>query len=216
MIKQLEWTLGLVLIALLVGCGPSTDEISSKVMPSMQHKFDSDPQLRDLHLKVQSVTVIHSNGNLYQGLAEISSHGVTHEVSVKITADGENMMWETEPSALLVFLADGASSLSPPDVTPRPESLDDKAIRLVRRDYDIKPDQPIEAHQGTWSATEESSDDPSWRYIDVEYSLSGLDTVCRWTVDFPVPDANFHTVTKINGPAKQMFYEVPIGSHGNS
>lgn len=112
--KELAWAIALVPIIVLLGCGPSTDDIGRTVSLSMQEKFNSDPQFRDLHLTVQSVTVVHSSGNVYQGIAEVSSHGVTHEVMVKITSDGENTMWETEPGALLVFLSDRSSSLPQP------------------------------------------------------------------------------------------------------
>lgn len=84
--RELAWTIALVPIIVLLGCGPSTDDVGRTVSLSMQEKFNSDAQLRDLHLTVQSVTVVHSSGNAYQGIAEVSSHGVTHEVMVKITA----------------------------------------------------------------------------------------------------------------------------------
>jgi len=108
--RELAWTIALVPIIVLLGCGPSTDDVGRTVSLSMQEKFNSDAQLRDLHLTVQSVTVVHSSGNAYQGIAEVSSHGVTHEVMVKITADGENTMWETDPGAFLVFFSDHSSS----------------------------------------------------------------------------------------------------------
>jgi hypothetical protein len=114
MTKLVSWILVFISLSFISGCGPSTNEIGTQIAASMQNKFNSDTQLRDLHLTVQSVTVVHSSGNLYQGIARISSRRISHDIPVKITADGQNTMWETEPGALLTFLADDVSSLLTP------------------------------------------------------------------------------------------------------
>ena len=101
----------------MLGCQPSTSEIGVTVKKSMQHKFDSDSSFQNLHFTVRSVSVVHSRDNAYEGLASISSRGKSHDVPVKITADGENIIWQTEPGSFVSFALENLDekSFDPPD-----------------------------------------------------------------------------------------------------
>ncbi|MGV0848583.1 hypothetical protein [Mycolicibacterium phlei] len=65
----------------------------------MQKDFDSDPDLSGL--KVTKVTLVHKSGNEYKGIATVrTSDGESHDVPVDVTADDNNLLWETPPGAL--------------------------------------------------------------------------------------------------------------------
>jgi hypothetical protein len=56
----------------------------------MQEKFKSDPEFAKLNLTVTSVAVVKQGENRFEGLAQIQYKGTSHDVSVGITADGQN------------------------------------------------------------------------------------------------------------------------------
>jgi hypothetical protein len=206
----------LATLALLIGCGPSTEDLSKQVTESMQHKLDSDPMFSDMHLAVRSISLIHASGNVYQGIASVSSASTTHEVSVKVTADGTNMFWQTDPGAFLVFYGDGALSLPPTMPAMKVESIEQKAIRLVRRDYDIKPEEPSSVREGNWSAYEIDSMGQNYRAVNVGYAVPGAQLRCEWVLIFPLSDSHGYSLAKMNESAQTIFYSVPTGSHGNN
>jgi len=93
--------LGVLAVALLVGCGPSVDQIGETVKTSMQQKFDSDAPFKEWHLSVIRVQVLKQGENRYQGIATVMHEGVSHDVPVEITADGSNIMWQVQPGAFM-------------------------------------------------------------------------------------------------------------------
>jgi hypothetical protein len=86
---------------LLVQCGLSTKQIAETVKTSMQQKFDSDTQFKQWHLRVTKVQVVKQGGNQYQGMATVIHEGQSHDVPIEITADGSNVMWQTQPGAFM-------------------------------------------------------------------------------------------------------------------
>lgn len=99
MARALQLLATVVLAGMVVGCGMSKDQISQTVKTSMQEKFDSDSQFKDLHLTVTEVRVLSKGGNLYGGIARIAYKGSSHDVAVDITVDGNNVMWQVAPGA---------------------------------------------------------------------------------------------------------------------
>jgi hypothetical protein len=85
----------------LVGCHPSTETISAQVKTLLQSKLNSDPDFKDYHLTVEKVDLIHDEGNKYAGIATISMGGEEHSVGLKILADGEKVIYETDQGAFL-------------------------------------------------------------------------------------------------------------------
>jgi len=67
----------------------------------MQQTFDSDPQFKEWHLAVIRVQALKQVGNRYQGIATVVHEGTSHDIPVEITAEGSNVMWKTEPGALM-------------------------------------------------------------------------------------------------------------------
>lgn len=85
----------------LPGFGPSIDSVSETVKASMQEKFNSDSQFKQFHLKVNSVLVARQTSTQFQGIADITYEGSSHQVSVAITADRGRVIWKTESGAFL-------------------------------------------------------------------------------------------------------------------
>lgn len=84
------------------------------VKSSMQHKFDTDPDLSPLNLTVVDVFLVNKAANEYKGIATVKTpEGPDHDVAVDVTADGSNVLWETAPGAFAF-----AAQPSPP--RPRP------------------------------------------------------------------------------------------------
>ncbi|QRZ09255.1 hypothetical protein JN086_14205 [Mycolicibacterium austroafricanum] len=76
--------------------------VAGQVKRTMQDKLDNDSDLAKLGLTVVDVTLVHKAGNEYKGLATIRTpKGTERDVPVDVTADGDNILWETPPGAFL-------------------------------------------------------------------------------------------------------------------
>lgn len=85
-----------------------TDQVATHVKQSLQEKFDTDPLLKPLKLTVVRVTAINTSGNSYQGMATIRTFaGTAKDVSLQITADQENIMWDAGKGAFAWTFDDG-------------------------------------------------------------------------------------------------------------
>jgi hypothetical protein len=87
------------ILLVIAGCGPSPSEISATVKSSMQDKFNTDKNFSQYKLTVDTVDVMHASDKIYNGIANITYDGQKYSVPVKITADGGNVMWNTESGA---------------------------------------------------------------------------------------------------------------------
>lgn len=83
-------------------------QIADTVKSSMQEKFDSDTTFMPYHFQVVNVTVVHENGNKYNGIATLrTGKGTQHDVLVDVTGDPNgHMMWFIQPGQLLWALQD--------------------------------------------------------------------------------------------------------------
>ena len=94
------------------------EEVAEEVRADMQRKFDSDTDVAELRLKVLDVRLVNKSGNEYKGIATIrAGNGITEDVSVEVTADGDAVLWELPPGALLFAVPDsqvGAPPLAGP------------------------------------------------------------------------------------------------------
>lgn len=96
-----SFSLALLLAVTLAACSPSLEKISQKVLVSMQHRFATDPELSQLGVSITKVVVIKEAGNKYQGMATVQYKGAERQVPVQVTAEGENVIWKTEPGAFM-------------------------------------------------------------------------------------------------------------------
>ena len=60
--------------------------------------------LRKLGISVTRVTVMKESGNKYQGMATVQYKGLERKVSVQVTAEGESVMWRTDPGAFMFVI----------------------------------------------------------------------------------------------------------------
>ncbi|MGJ6126684.1 DUF2510 domain-containing protein [Mycolicibacterium sp. Y3] len=91
-----------------------TEAVAGEVKSAMQRKLDGDPDLKNL--TVVEVRLVHKAGNEYKGIATVKAADDTkHDVPVDVTADDENVLWESPPGAFAF-----AESRPSPPPAPRP------------------------------------------------------------------------------------------------
>lgn len=110
-----------ILAAVLAACGPSVDEINTQVRESMQTKFD-EPDTAQYHLKVDSVKVIHDQGNKFEGIAVVEMGGQQHDVPVHVLADGKSLIWRTDQGALMFIVQDSVKKALADLASPGPDA----------------------------------------------------------------------------------------------
>lgn len=120
--KRVLWSvLAGVLIALGIGAffvfgsHLSEKDISTQVAAMMQKKID-DSDMKEFNISVGKVSVIHDDGNKYQGIATVTMDEKTHDIAVKILVDGNNIMYETDTSQF-AFVAQAAMKKAMADLT---------------------------------------------------------------------------------------------------
>ena len=68
----------------------------------MQQTFDTDSRFAQYHLVITKVDVLKQNGNQYQGMATVhGAKGIDHQVPIDITAEGDKILWRSEPGAFV-------------------------------------------------------------------------------------------------------------------
>ena len=89
--------------------------VAREVKTAMQRNLDDDEDLNGL--TVVEVLLVHKSGNEYKGIATVkTSDDTEHDVPVDVTADNENVLWETPPGA---FAFAEESEPAPPPPAPR-------------------------------------------------------------------------------------------------
>src|SRR5262249_42447307 len=83
-------------------------QLAETVKTSMQEMFDSDKDYVQYHLQVVNVTVIHENGNKYNGIATLrNGKGTQHDVLVDVTATPNGAgLWHMQGGQLLWAMQD--------------------------------------------------------------------------------------------------------------
>jgi len=99
--KAVQVVVSMMIIAVMSGCGMSTEDIGETVKTSMQETLSTDSDLQEYNLKVDNVQVFKKNENSYKGLASIIYKGSSHDITVEILVDGDNVMWEAAPGSFM-------------------------------------------------------------------------------------------------------------------
>lgn len=95
-----------------------TEAVAGEVKIAMQRMLDKDPDLKGLN--VVEVLLVHKSGNEYKGIATVkASDDTEHDVPVDVTADDENVLWETPPGAF-AFAEESRPAPSPPSAPRLP------------------------------------------------------------------------------------------------
>jgi hypothetical protein len=214
-------SVSLTMVLALVGCKPSADEISAQVKSSMQESLGSDPRFKGLHLTVKSVVLVRSHDYAFDGMATVTTDQTTQDIAITVTADGSNTIWKTEPGALLpLIVASDEQNLnqtiqrgSSEQIPPMPsnsESVTDRALRTVKRDYIMKAGEPARAHNGYWSAWPGGGSDPNFVTVVVSYIPPSTGRPCKWVINFPVSAPGAVGENALDGCAKDLFTQVPV------
>jgi uncharacterized membrane protein YvbJ len=113
--QQTSW-LGIIILLIVAGIAgvlmldakgelnwpKTTETLQNEVKSSLQKKMREDTKTAGI--KIIEVTLIHKNGNEYDGLVEAKLSGKTGKFGIKVTYDGKNLMWETQRGYLLSFM----------------------------------------------------------------------------------------------------------------
>lgn len=95
-----------------------TEAVAREVKTAMQRTLDDDEDLKGL--TVVEVVLIHRSGNEYKGIATVkASDDTEHDVPVDVTADDENVLWESPPGAFAFAAESRPSPPQPPPAAPR-------------------------------------------------------------------------------------------------
>ena len=78
-------------------CAQSSDSIEKAVIPELQKILDSNPAYLKYKMQVKKVSVIHSQGNNYSGIAFVYLNDVTYQIPVTIVADYKSAMFNIDP-----------------------------------------------------------------------------------------------------------------------
>lgn len=128
----------LIVVVLLGGCNqtsgvpiaeppPSmspTETAAALVKQSMQDNFDTDKDFAELKLRVVDVVLVNNVGNEYKGVATVRTpKGTERDIPVDATYDGDNIVWEIPPGALLFARQEHNAGTAPAGAVPQPPAL---------------------------------------------------------------------------------------------
>lgn len=84
---------------MLAGCGPSRADLETWVKGELQKHVQTDPVLQPYGITVESVQLVESGKNKYEGMGMVNFQGTRKAVPLEVTADGDRVMYQTKPSA---------------------------------------------------------------------------------------------------------------------
>ncbi len=89
----------------LLSCSMNREEMQNQIKTSFQQKMDSDSQYSKYKMIANSVTLVKSGNNTYDGMVNITLDGQQYDVAISVTADNDTFIWQTKPMAFS-FLAE--------------------------------------------------------------------------------------------------------------
>lgn len=102
-----------LLLFFSAACGMSKEDVSSGVERSLQDNLSRNPRFQEYSpLHVVGVTLVSEGGLFsgcsetasYRGLALIEYEGTTHQISLDVVVDGDDVMWEVQPLSFLFLV----------------------------------------------------------------------------------------------------------------
>ena len=79
--------------------------LESQVQTSMQEYFEDPATALFLPVYVGEASLIRASESTFEGMVTLQMQGFNaYKISVDVTADGRNFMWETDPGALVALL----------------------------------------------------------------------------------------------------------------
>lgn len=89
-------------------CRVSTDVLAEFVKSKLQANIDKTPEFETFGLKVESVLMLHDQGNHYKGIVRLATQGKLYEIVINAVADRDNAMFEIPPGSF-GFLVNSAT-----------------------------------------------------------------------------------------------------------
>ena len=90
--KSFFFICALSILFLTAGCSVTTNELADEVKTSILETWSKEPETRDV--KIDSLILVHESGNKYNGILQVSQSGEKLSLTVDVTYDGENYMWQ--------------------------------------------------------------------------------------------------------------------------
>ena len=119
----------LAVLMMLTGCGPSRADLETWVKGELQKHVQTDPVLKPYGITVESVQLVESGKNKYEGMGMVKFQGAEKAVPLEVTADGERMMYQTKPSAF-DFVAQAEMQKAQEELAAEMQKADEQAAAL--------------------------------------------------------------------------------------
>jgi len=74
----------------VVGCGLSTEQLTKEVREAIEETWKD----QDIHVQIDDFTLVKKSKTEYKGILNVSAYGEKQTLTVNVTVDGKNFMWE--------------------------------------------------------------------------------------------------------------------------
>jgi len=77
---------------IVLGCGVSTEDLAKQVRASIEETWKE----QGVKIKIDDLTLIKKSKTEYKGILNVSAYGEKQTLTVNVTVDGKNLMWQIE------------------------------------------------------------------------------------------------------------------------
>jgi len=77
---------------LVAGCGLSTEELTKQVRESIEETWKD----QGAKIKIDDFTLVKKSKTEYKGILNVSAYGEKQTLTVNVTVDGKNLMWQID------------------------------------------------------------------------------------------------------------------------
>lgn len=92
------------MLTLLNACGPSTEHVSATVAAQLQERINNEIPEKPGTVSVSKVVVVQESGHKYKGLATVLAYGTPLTLSLQISADRKNVIYDLSSADWAEFL----------------------------------------------------------------------------------------------------------------
>lgn len=159
-----RWLVAVIVIAIAAGGywysqnHLSEDAIAQEVKTTLQQQLDSG-DLKEEHLQVAKVTLLHDQGNRYQAIATVVLDGKNHDVPLNVLVDGKKVAWQSDSGAF-AFVAQAMMQKALADLQTKAAAaqadIEKAAAQIPAADAAIVIPESIKALTSQWQTLNES------------------------------------------------------------